>query len=118
MIRQREYRVAIQLVVKAIEKEEKLPIGGISEWQKWIEERETISMDVGQLNEDLFAVLMDKTTGEAYLRVKSVEAGDGIEAFVKIYKWYMGTSGMGLQDKARQIMAPIPPSQKEKSQTV
>jgi len=46
---------------------------------------------------------------EAYFRVKSVEPGNGIEAVVKIVKWFMGTSGLGLQEKARQIMAPIPP---------
>ena len=89
----REYRVAIQTVVKAIEKEEKLPVGGLSEWSRWIQDREPIVADIGQLNEDLFAVLMDETIGEAYLRVKSVEAGEGVEAFVKIYKWHTGTSG-------------------------
>ena len=52
---------------------------------------------------------MDKTIGEAYLTVKPVESGEGIEAFVKRYKWYMGTSGMGLQEKAQQIMAPSQP---------
>ena len=68
-----------------------------------------VTIDLKRLNEDLFAVLMDKTESEAYFRVKSVEPGNGIEAFVKIFKWFMGTSGMGLQDKARQIMAPIAP---------
>jgi len=105
----RDYRVALQEIVKGIEKEEKLPIGGLAHWANWIHSRQSVVADVGQLNEDLFAVLMDKTTGEAYLRVKSVESGEGIDAFVKIYKWFMGTSGMGLQDKARQIMAPTPP---------
>ena len=62
-----------------------MPTGGISEWNEWIHKRETMSVDIGQLNEDLFAALMDKTIGEAYLRVKSVESGEGIEAFVKIY---------------------------------
>jgi hypothetical protein len=105
----REYRVVIQEIVKAIEKEEKLLVGGLTQWDNWINSRQAIGADVSQLNEDIFAVLMDKTTGEAYLRVKSVESGERIDAFVKIYKWFMGTSGMGLQDKARQIMAPIPP---------
>ena len=68
-----------------------------------------MTIGIGQLNEDLFAVLMDKTIGEAYLRVKSVESSEGIQAFVNIYKRYMGTSGMGLQGHARQITAPIPP---------
>jgi len=52
---------------------------------------------------------MDKTESEAYFRVKSLDPGNGIEAFVKIFKWFMSTSGMGLQDKARQIMSPIAP---------
>ena len=52
---------------------------------------------------------MDKTESEAYFRVKSVEPGNGIEAFVKIVKWFMGTSGLGLQEKARQIMSPSAP---------
>ena len=68
-----------------------------------------MTIDLKVLNEDLFAVLMDKTESEAYFRVKSVEPGNGIEAFVNIVKWFMGTSGLGLQEKARQIMAPIPP---------
>ena len=89
--------------------EEEMPLGGIHDWDNSINSKQTMMFDIGQLNEDLFAVLMDKTTGEAYLRVKSVDSGEGIDAFVKIYKWFMGTSGMGLQDKARQIMAPIPP---------
>ena len=38
-----------------------------------------------------------------------MESGEGIDAFVKIYNWLMGASGMGLQDKARQIMATRPP---------
>ena len=66
-------------------------------------------MDLSGINEDLFAVLMDKTESEAYFRVKSVDPGNGIEAFVKIVKWFMGTSGLGLQEKARQTIAPIPP---------
>ena len=105
----REYRTVLQLVVKAIEIEEKLPTGDIDDWEKWVNDREIVTINLKVLNESLFAVLMDKTESEAYFRVKSVEPGNGIEAFVKIFKWFMGTSGMGLQEKARQIMAPIPP---------
>ena len=52
---------------------------------------------------------MGKIESEAYFRVKSVEPGEGIEAFIKVFKWFMGTSGMGLQEKAHQIMAPAAP---------
>ena len=54
---------------------------------------------------------MTKTESEAYFRVKAVEPGEEIEAFMKIL---MGTSGMGLQDKARQVMAPVAPKPESK----
>ena len=62
-----------------------------------------------RLCEDMYSVLMDKTEGEAWLRVKSVVSGNGQEAFVKLYKWFTGTSGQGLSERARAIMAPTPP---------
>ena len=90
-------------------REEHVRTGEDAEWEERVNEREIMTIDLRRLNEDLFAVLVDKTESEAYFRVKSAEPGNGIEAFVKISKWFMGTRGMGLQDKARQIMAPIPP---------
>jgi len=99
----------MQTIVKAIEREDRLPSGDLDEWEEWINEQAEVTIDLSGINEDLFAVLMDKTESEAYFRVKSVEPGNGIEAFVKIVKWCMGTSGLGLQEKARQIMSPIPP---------
>ena len=98
----------MQAIVKAIEREEKLPTGDVDDWEEWINDNTGVEMDLNGINEDLFAVLMDKTESEAYFRVKLVEPGNGIEAFDKIVKWFMGTSGLGLQEKARQIMAPIP----------
>ena len=62
-----------------------------------------------KLNEDMYAVLMDKTEGDAWLRVRSVDSGNGLEAFVKVYKWCTGTSGQGLSERARIIMSPTPP---------
>ena len=80
-------RVILQMVVKAIEREEKLPTGDIDDWEEWVNDREIVTIDLKRLNEDLFAVLMDKTESEAYFRVKSVEPGNGIEACVKLFKW-------------------------------
>ena len=65
-------------------------------------------MKVSQLNEDMYSVLMDKTEGDAWLRVKTVTSGNGLAAFVKIYKWFTGTSGQGMSERARTIMAPSP----------
>ena len=67
------------------------------------------NMYVSQLNEDMYSVLMDRTEGDAWLRVKSVSSGNGLAAFVKVYKWFTGTSGQGLSERARTIMAPNPP---------
>jgi hypothetical protein len=97
----KEYRTIMQTIVKAIENEEKLPIGDIDEWESWFSEKGEEALDLAAVNEDLFSVLMDKTESEAYFRVKSVEPGNGIEAFVKIVKWFMGTSGLGLQRKSQ-----------------
>ena len=68
--------------MKAIEKEENLPTGDIDEWEEWLKDNAEVTMDLNAINEDLFAVLMGKTEGEAYFRVKSVEPGNCIEAFV------------------------------------
>ena len=61
----REYRTILQIVVQAIEREEKLPTGDIDEWEEWVNEREIMTIGLKRLNEDLFAVLMDKTESEA-----------------------------------------------------
>ena len=95
----REYRAILQMVAKAVEKEEKLPTGDIDEWEERVNEREIMTIDLKRLNEDLFVALMDKTESEAYFRVKSAEPGNGIEAFVKIFlhmvygHWWNGPSG-------------------------
>ena len=52
----REYRTVLQLMVKAIESEEKLPTGDIDDWEEWVNYRETVTIDLKGLNEDLFAV--------------------------------------------------------------
>ena len=89
------------MVVKAIEREEKLPTGDIEDWEEWVNDREIVTIDLKRLNEDLFAVLMDKTESEAYFRVKSVEPGNGMEAFVTIFKWFIGTGEWAC--KIRQV---------------
>ena len=36
----REYRTIMQAIVKAIEREEKLPTGGIDDWEEWLSDNE------------------------------------------------------------------------------
>ena len=44
----REYRTILQIVVKAIESEEKLPTGDIDEWEEWVKEREIMTIDLNE----------------------------------------------------------------------
>ena len=66
------------------------------------------------VDEDLYYILVDKTEGEAAGKVKTVEAGQGILAYHKIYWWYVKTSGIALQDRSRKVMYPEPIKHEEK----
>ena len=47
-------------------------------------------------DENLYYVMMEKTEGEASLRVLSGEPGKGFEAYMKIHLWYAGTTSMAM----------------------
>ena len=49
---------------------------------------------------------MEKTEGEAALRVDSGEPGEGIQAYMRLYLWFAGTTGLALTEKTRLIMHP------------
>ena len=65
--------------------------------------------DQENINEDMYYILMDKTSGECHDKVTSSEAGDGLNAFCKIFLWYASSSGLALQERTRNIMNPTPP---------
>ena len=50
-------------------------------------------------SEDLYYVLVEKTEGDAALRVNSGEPGDGIKAYMRVYLWFAGTTGLALTEK-------------------
>ena len=62
-----------------------------------------------QFAEDLYSVLMDRTEGDAALRIRGCQPGQGVRAFLGLYKWYMGTSGQAIADRMRRLMAPSTP---------
>ena len=62
-----------------------------------------------RMDEDLYTLLMDKTDGEAALRVRSCSAGQGIRAYMVVYKWFMGTSGQAVADRVKKLMSPSTP---------
>ena len=69
-------------------------------------ERAYDNTDKNALNEDLYYVLVEKTTGEAAIKVKAVDEGQGLLAYFKIYWWFVKTSGIAIQDRSRKVMQP------------
>ena len=59
-------------------------------------------------SEDLYYVLVEKTEGDAALRVNSGEPGDGLQAYMRVYLWFAGTTGLALTEKTRMLMHPTP----------
>ena len=42
-------------------------------------------------------------------RIKSHNPGEGVTAYMAVYKWYTSTSGQGVPDKMSKAMNPTPP---------
>ena len=49
---------------------------------------------------------MDKAEGEAYDRVKNAGQGEGLWAYVRMYRWFSRTSGLGLNQRRRALLQP------------
>ena len=62
-----------------------------------------------RMDEDLYTVLMDKTEGEAALRVRGCNPGQGVKAYMVVYKWFMGVSGQAVTDRMKRLMSPSTP---------
>jgi len=58
------------------------------------------------INEDLYYILIDKTTKTSKLKIDGVEPGNGFEAFQALYLWFSGTSGEMLSWKTAKVMNP------------
>ena len=61
-----------------------------------------------EASEGLYYVLVEKTEGDAALRVNSGEPGQGIEAYMRVYLWFAGTTGLALTEKNKDTHAPEP----------
>ena len=51
----------------------------------------------------------EKTEVDAARRVNSGELGEGLTAYMRIYLWFAGTTGLALSIKTQTIMNPMPP---------
>ena len=70
---------------------------------------ETACVDnMEQGSDDIYVVLQMKTEGDAVVRVQSGEPGEGIQAYMRIYVWFAGTTGLALSAKSAVLMNPTP----------
>ena len=65
--------------------------------------------DLDKSNEDLYAIMVDKAEGEALTRVKGSIPGQGVTAYMSVYKWYTITGGYELTERMRRVMSPPTP---------
>ena len=56
--------------------------------------------------QDLWRVLIEKTTGDALLKVKGVEQGQGMEAYRRLHRWYGKQTDMGLAEFRQRVLRP------------
>ena len=95
------YRNILEAIADEIDSDQhELPGKDIADWMSWLVSNQVKhdGVDIERLNEDMYSVLMDKTEGEAWLKVKSVTSGSGLQAFIRVYRWFACTSGQGLSD--------------------
>ena len=60
-------------------------------------------------DESIYGLLVDKTESEAALRVNSGEPGHGMDAYMRLYVWFSGTTGLALTEMTRALMHPSSP---------
>ena len=65
------------------------------------------------MESDLYAVLVDKTDGEAALRIRACKPGEGTRAYMLIYKWFTGASGQAMTERVRKLMSPGTPKSED-----
>ena len=61
------------------------------------------------ISEDLYILLVDKTEGEAMVRLRGCPHGDGVSAYMAIYKWFTGASEQATAERIRKMMSPSTP---------
>ena len=67
----------------------------------------------GNISEDLYILLVDKTEGEAMVRLQGCSHGDGVSAYMTIYKWFTGASEQAVAERIRKLMSPPTPKKEQ-----
>ena len=64
-------------------------------------------------SQDLWWVLVEKTTGDALLRVKQVTTSNGMEAFRRLHRWYGKQTDLGLAELRQSVLRPMQAKREE-----
>ena len=64
-------------------------------------------------NQDMRWVRFEKTTGEALLRVRTVESGNGMDACRRLHNWYGKQTDMGLAELRQRAIRPVQAQREE-----
>ncbi len=70
-------------------------------------EAQVFTPDYKSFSEGIYSVPEDKTEGEARSKLKSVDSGDGLEAYRRIHVWFAMTTGLGLAERRIRVMMPL-----------
>ena len=103
-----QIRPRLRKAIDEIEKEE-WGKGERTEWQaKEGEVRERLNMTTDEwykLKSDMYTVLVAKTIGDARLFIRNEEL-DGLMGYMRLHKWFMESSGRGMQERIRGVHRP------------
>ena len=66
-----------------------------------------------EISQNLYTILMDKSEGDAYDKIKGISTRDGIVGYSRVYRWFTEISGLGLAEQARRLMHPEAPKRED-----
>ena len=64
-------------------------------------------------NQDMWWVLIEKSSGGALLRARTVESGNGMDAYLRVHNWYGKQTDMGLAELRQRAIRPVQANQAE-----
>ena len=67
----------------------------------------------GLVTEDLYHIIIEKTSGEARLKAENGVPGSGWHAYMTLVAWYATASGQAIQERTRIITNPPVPKNDE-----
>ena len=83
-------------------------VWGKGEEREWLEKKDQVKGIISDarwqgMKRDMYAVLMDKTDGDALLLVRN-RSRDGLMGYMRVNKWFTEMSGRGLAERKRAVM--------------